>query len=75
MRPSVGRIVHFRAYPDAECEAAMVAAVRPASPDHGLDETLGLVVFRASHGEAVGFEMRNDVRQAEPGWHWPERVE
>lgn len=71
MKATVGRIVHFRGYADAQCEAAIVAAV----PNDD-SEAVGLVIFRASLDEVSGIEVANHVEHVETlgrGWHWPER--
>jgi hypothetical protein len=80
MKPSVGRIVHFRS-PDrnealdllcngGRCVAAIIVGVKP---DGGVTLDVRLPFAFLDHRSI----MLHDVPEgAEPGqWHWPERVE
>lgn len=78
--PSVGRIVHFRASAEADCQAAIVVRIWSA-------KLVNLVVFRDGsnddrndHGSgeltswrtSIKYEAEDDIQGT--SWHWPERV-
>lgn len=67
MKPSVGRIVHYRGTINTECRAALVVAVNS-------DGTTNLMVFDP-HGTSAA--PATGVAEGSEGdaWHWPERVE
>lgn len=69
-RASVGRIVHWKASPDAPCVAAIVTGVReePAVVD--------LTVFGPGAPVLAYVSQPQDEAQERngAGWHWPERT-
>lgn len=68
MKPTVGRIVHYREVggPEPLCSAAIVCFVL------GEDGTLALRVFGANTVDSG----RRAREGTQPGtWHWPEREE
>ncbi len=73
-RPSVGRVVHYKAYgtPGGEypsvCRAAVVTEV--AEPDNP-ESPLGLAVLNPT---GMFFNQRVPYGEAAGHWHWPERV-
>lgn len=80
MKPSVGRIVHYRSYgtPAGEypstCRAAVVTDVH-VSPDPALMSTIDLAVLNPE-GMFFNRGVYQDELEYHGGtWHWPERVE
>jgi hypothetical protein len=75
MKPSIGRIVHYRSDED-ECRAAVVTEV--SSPDRFDEpdtETVSLFALKPN-GAAFYLDVRHDETSNATGtWHWPERVE
>lgn len=80
MKPTVGRIVHYRSYGTpggeyhSECRAAIVTHVHwDATPDgRDIEEVVSLAVMNPE-----GMFFNQDVRPGTTGgtWHWPEREE
>jgi hypothetical protein len=69
-KPSIGRIVHFRAKEGDPCIAAIITEV-----DNETLVTLTLFHPRPSNSWAhVGLEGSNDLDTMMGSWHWPERV-
>lgn len=64
MKPTVGRIVHYRNR-EGICRAAIVAQVIDAN------ETILLVVF--GQGTVVWRTVPGIPHEGPLGWHWPER--
>ena len=65
MKPSVGRIVHYKR--GGECHAAIVIDARP-------DGRVRLKVF-FSHGNWEESLVTHEEGNDNGTWHWPERVE
>lgn len=80
MRPSIGRIVHYRAGPTKGCQAAVITKVheQPDGYDAGL---VDLTVFRHHNdqandglGDEIVARQTSVMLDAEHhNWHWPER--
>ncbi len=82
MKPSVGRVVHYRSLGTpggeytSECRAAVVTeVVKPGRPEQGDPARVALAVLNPS-----GLFFNDDIPQDEGAkaggtWHWPERVE
>lgn len=71
MKPSVGRIVHFKGEKNEPCRAAIITAVDE-------NNVVELTVFhkRARIAWArVGHEDGNALETMMGSWHWPERVD
>lgn len=80
MKPSIGRIVHYRAlgsadgkFPVGECRAAIVTSIDKDSVDDPLDrQTVSLCILNPT-----GMYFNQEVVKGDEAsqWHWPERVE
>ena len=75
MKPSIGRIIHYRSYGSpggeftSECRAAIVTAICP------MDEDCSLFVANPT-GVFLNQECAHDEETKAGGtWHWPERVD
>lgn len=68
MKPSVGRIVHYRGQKGGECHAAVVVRVLETG-------TLNLSVFEFDGSPAgrFGIEESDPANPVGGQWHWPER--
>jgi hypothetical protein len=85
VKPSVGRVVHYRSYgtPNGEypstCRAAIVTGVDTYQDGDSSDGThLGHVSLCVLNPEGMFFNrsVRQDEDTQRGGtWHWPERVE
>jgi len=84
MKPSVGRIVHYRSYgtPGGEytpqCRAAIVTAVHPSEGDGSLANMNGPeeVSLAVLNPEGMFFNQRcrhSEGSRTGGTWHWPER--
>lgn len=84
MKPSVGRIVHYRETRSDACQAALVVQTWDFDPNGPLN----LVVFRDGSndvqqqglsGELIVWKTsvahESEAPPENPAWHWPERVE
>lgn len=70
MKPSVGRIVHFRQRPDSECFAGVVVTVHADD-----DYTVDVHVFPSLQwGGGLMVATKHARFEGAAGWHWPERV-
>jgi len=70
VRPSVGRIVHYRMTRGGPCLAALIVAVHPTG-------NVNLTVFDEDGDTDARHGIADDVGDAGAGgrWHWPERVD
>lgn len=70
MKPSVGRIVHYRE--SGHCRAAIITDVDlPKSPRSGLEE-VGLTIFPGCRSISP---VHHGESRTDRTWHWPEREE
>lgn len=71
-RPTVGRIVHYRADGDGPCLAAIVTSVHPTgNVNLAVFDEVGDVLQRAGIEEAADPTAGGEVLGGQ--WHWPER--
>ena len=84
MKPSIGRIVHYRSYGtpageyEPECRAAIITQVHGAVREGHEDWDQGDVHLAVFNPEGVYFNkyVDHDETKTRGGtWHWPERVE
>lgn len=78
MKPTVGRIVHYRSYGTPggeyapECRAAVVTKVYWNSVDSGIEEMVSLAVLNPE-GMFFNQDVPFSERPVGGTWHWPER--
>lgn len=80
MKPSVGRIVHYRSYGTPggeylpECRAAIVTEVDTPPENAPWMEPVGLCVLNPT-GQFFNRGVKHDEEKSGGTWHWPERAD
>lgn len=70
MKPSIGRIVHYRIRPDGYVYPAVVCDVYPKEGKDFVD----LSVFTSDVDEPLKLYTRVQPDTGDGGWSWPEKI-